>query len=251
VSAALTLPPDPVVLVHGVGFGPQTLAPVVRRLGPAAGARVLVLVRRGYGWRADEEPAAAVEDHVSDLRDLLDTAGIERAIVAGTSGGATVALAAALTLPERVAVAVAHEPAVGTLSAELRNLVRGALLDGGGLELQRALAGKLTWAQLRPADREAAAARAALVEADAPAFLAWEPPLERAPAAAPVLCTVGDRSPPLRHAIARRLGTLLPAPVITLRDCGHLAQLDAPDSFADAVLHASTLVHATAPRSPA
>ncbi|MTD46638.1 alpha/beta fold hydrolase [Conexibacter sp. W3-3-2] len=240
VSDARSLPTDAVVLVHGVGFGPDTLAPVAAFLGPAAGVeRVLVLERRGYGARAAAVPAATVGEHVDDLVELLDAHGVDRAVVAGTSGGATVALAAALLAPGRVARAVVHEPAVGTLSPDLRRLVRGALQDGGGLGLVRALAGATTWEALDEERRAAVSARAALVERDAPAFLAWEPPLGRTLLAAPVVCTVGDRSPPLRHDIARRLGHLLDAPVEVLPDCGHLAQLDAPATFAAAVARAA------------
>jgi len=249
-STTTTIPPDPVVLVHGVGFGPDTLAPVAAFLGPAAGARVLVLERRGYGTRTADVPAGRVDEHVDDLRALLDREGLERAVVAGTSGGATVALAAALLAPDRVGCAVVHEPAVGTLSPELRMLVRSALREGGGLGLQQALAGPRTWEALTPAARSAAADRAPLVELDAPAFLAWEPPLACAPAAARVVCTVGDRSAPVRHDIARRLSALLRAPVDTLPGCGHLAQLDAPDVFAAAVLRAAATT-TVPPRSPA
>lgn len=244
------LPSDAVVLVHGVGFGPDTLAPVAAFLGPAAGVRVLVLERRGYGARADEVPATRVDEHVEDLCALLDREGIGRAAVAGTSGGATVALAAALLAPTRVSCAVVHEPAVGTLSPELRLLVRGALRDGGGLGLQQTLAGPATWAALPEAERVAAATRAPLVELDAPAFLAWEPPLACTPAAAPVVCTVGARSGPVRHDVARRLSALLAAPVHALEDCGHLAQLDAPETFAAAIARAATTT-TTAPRSTA
>lgn len=243
-------PADAVVLVHGVGFGPETLAPVATNLGVAAGVRVLVLTRRGYGERAEETPAERVDDHVADLSSLLEREGVRRAVVAGTSGGATVALAAALLIPERLSVAVVHEPAVGTLSPELRMLVRGALREGGGLGLQQALAGPITWEALSPRERSDAVDRAALVERDAPAFLAWEPPLACTPAAASVVCTVGERSAPVRHDIARRLSRLLRAPVEPLADCGHLAQLDAPAAFADAIARAAT-TSTTAPRSTA
>lgn len=238
-STATDQSADAVVLIHGVGFGPDTLAPVAAVLGAAAGVRVLVLERRGYGARTDEPPAATVDEHVADLGSLLGREGVRRAVVAGTSGGATVALAAALLAPELVSCAVVHEPAVGTLSPELRMLVRAALREGGGLALQQALAGPVTWEALAPRERSAAVERAALVERDAPAFLAWEPPLARTPVAAPVVCTVGDRSAPVRHDIARRLGGLLGAPIDRLEGCGHLAQLDAPRPFADAILRAA------------
>ncbi len=212
-------------LVHGVGFGPSTFAHVareLRRTGP-----VLVIERRGYGSRALLAPPARVEDHVADLCSALDAAGLQRAVVAGCSGGATVALAAALLAPERVVAAVAHEPAVGSLAPELLEVVRAALARG---DLPRVLAGPQTWAHLSAAQAADLRARDPLVTADARAFMAWEPPLDVV--AAPIVCSVGARSAPLRHAIAATLRERTGARVAVLADCGHLAQLDAPAAFA-------------------
>ena len=168
----------PVALVHGVGFGPATFAIVARELrrsGP-----VVAVERRGYGSRAALAPPGRVEDHVDDLVAALDAADIERAVVAGCSGGATVALAAALLAPDRVAAAVAHEPAVGTLVPELLALISSTLADGGGFALVRALAGPATWARLTLSETALLAAGAELFEADSAAYLAWEPALAEA-----------------------------------------------------------------------
>jgi pimeloyl-ACP methyl ester carboxylesterase len=225
-----------VVLIHGVGFGPATLAPLVAALEPYA--RVAVPARRGYGARAHLAPAATVAEHVEDILGVLDEAGVERAVVAGMSGGATVALALALSEPERVVVAVAHEPAVGSVSPELRALVRGALVKGGGSELLRALAGAATWATLSPAAVDTLDASAELVEADAAAFLAFEPRLAPAltPVGAPLVCSVGERSSPLRYTVADRLAERTGAPIAVVPGCGHLPQLDAPAAFAELIL---------------
>ena len=230
----------PVALVHGVGFGPSTFARVARALWRAG--PVLVVERRGYGTRAGQPPPDRVEDHVADLLAALDAAGIERAIVAGSSGGATIALAAALTAPDRVEAAVAHEPAVGSLSPELLALIRTSVRSGG-TTLVRALAGPLTWACLTDGERAALASCADLVAADARAYLAWEPPLDRAGEPAPVITTVGQRSAPLRHAIAAALHDRIGARVVVIEDCGHLVQLDAPAAFA-ATISASAAVPA-------
>jgi len=104
----------PVALIHGVGFGPSTFAQVARELRRAgAGGPVIMVERRGYGARAGLPPPERVEDHVDDLVAALGAAGIERAVIAGCSGGATIALAAALTAPDRVVAAIAHEPPSG------------------------------------------------------------------------------------------------------------------------------------------
>ncbi|HWC86028.1 MAG TPA: alpha/beta hydrolase [Solirubrobacteraceae bacterium] len=245
----------PVVLVHGVGFGPGTLAELSMAL--AVQAPVLCLARRGYGDRDGLEPAASVDEHVEDVLGLLDAAGIDRAIIAGMSGGATVALATALTRPERVIVAVAHEPAVGSVAPELRALVRRALHRGGGRELLRVLAGEETWSALSGAAVAALEASTGLVEADAAAFLAFEPALgafdpapgvfDPAPRAfdpgpgtagalPPLVCSVGERSSPLRYAVAERLAARTGAPVAVVPACGHLPQLDAPEAFAELIL---------------
>jgi pimeloyl-ACP methyl ester carboxylesterase len=222
-----------VVLIHGVGFGPATLAPLAAALAPEA--RVEVLARRGYGERGHLPPAATVAEHVDDVVAALDAAAIDRAVVAGMSGGGTVALALALAFPERVLTAVAHEPAVGSLSPELRALVRGALHRGGGGELLRALAGPETWGELSDDEVAALDASSELVEADAVAFLAFEPRLASA-LAPPLVCSVGERSSALRYTVADRLAARTGAPIAIVPGCGHLPQLDAPAAFAELIL---------------
>jgi pimeloyl-ACP methyl ester carboxylesterase len=229
----------PIALVHGVGFGPSTFASVARELRRAG--PVLVVERRGYGSRAALAPAARVEDHVADLCVQLDGAGVRRAVVAGCSGGATVALAAALLAPERIVAAVAHEPAVGSLAPELVEVVRTAVARG---ELPRVLAGPQTWQGLAAAQVAGLRARAALVAADARAFMTWEPPLDAT--SSPIVCTVGARSDPLRHEIAATLRDRTGARVVVLPDCGHLAQLDAPAAFARVIAAAGRTALAVA-----
>jgi pimeloyl-ACP methyl ester carboxylesterase len=232
----------PVVLIHGVGFGPATLAPLAAALAPHA--QVEIPARRGYGERAHLAPAASVAEYVDDVVSVLDGAGIGRAIVAGMSGGATVALAMALSHPERVVTAIAHEPAVGSMAPELRALVGGALRRGGGGELLRVLAGEETWAMLPPAAVSALDASSGLVEADAAAFMVFEPRLASAAPGAPtagsprtpLVCSVGERSSPLRFAVAERLAARTGAPVAVVPGCGHLPQLDAPGAFAELIL---------------
>ncbi len=227
----------PVALVHGVGFGPTTFSLVEHELlrrGP-----VVVVARRGYGRRAALSPPSRVEDHVDDLLEALDGAGIDRAVVAGCSGGATVALAAALIAPERVVAAVAHEPAVGTLAPELLALIATTMAAGGGLALVQALAGPATWARLTDEDVLQLTAGAALFEADSAAYLAWEPALGDAPGGAPVTTTVGALSNPLRHTVARLLEEHAGARSVVIPGCGHLAQLDAPLAFAAVICEAA------------
>jgi pimeloyl-ACP methyl ester carboxylesterase len=233
----------PIVLVHGVGFGPDTVAPLALALALAAQAPVISIARRGYGERARVPPATNVAEHVDDIVCALDDAGVQRAVIAGMSGGATIALALALALshPERVQAAVAHEPAVGSIAPELRTLVRSALLDGGGSKLLRVLAGVETWSNLPTDVVTALDANPGLVEADAGAFLAFEPRLPSVCDRVPLVCSVGERSSALRFTVARRLAARTRAPVVVVPGCGHLPQLDAPEAFAQLILDQTCL----------
>ncbi|HWF36288.1 MAG TPA: alpha/beta hydrolase [Solirubrobacteraceae bacterium] len=233
-----------VVLIHGVGFGPETLGGLAAAL--ATQAPVIRVTRRGYGERAHLPPAASVALHVEDVLAVLDEAEVSRAVIAGMSGGATIALALAIACPERVVAAVVHEPAVGSVAPKLRALVRDALTRGGGSELLRVLAGAETWDALTPAAVAALDASSRLVEADAAAFLAFEPHLASARGRVPLVCSVGEHSSVLRHAVAEQLAERMGAPVAVVPGCRHLPQLDAPEAFAELILeHAFTL-----PRGP-
>ena len=231
------------MLVHGVGFGPATLTRLASTV--AERARVLVISRRGYGARAAQAPARTVAEHVADLFGELDGRGIERVVLAGMSGGATVALAAAIERPGRVIVAIAHEPAVGSVSPELLRLIRGALATGGGRQLARFLAGERTWRSLDPDTLAALTRSQQLIEADALAFAAYEPALPPPAARLPLVCSLGERSGATRRQVAERLSRRTGAPIELVPDCGHLPQLEAPEAFAELIL-----THATE-RTPA
>lgn len=69
----------------------------------AAGVRQITYDRPGYGL-SDPHPGRSVADVVSDVRAVLDAAGVERAAVIGGSGGGPHALAVAALLPERCTV---------------------------------------------------------------------------------------------------------------------------------------------------
>jgi pimeloyl-ACP methyl ester carboxylesterase len=223
---------------------------VVAALGPSVS--VLVVSRRGYGERAAVAAAATVSDHVSDLVAVLDKAGIDRAVLAGVSGGATVALEAALSRPDRVLTAVAHEPAVGSLAPALRALIMGALEHGGGSGLARFLAGERTWARLAPDATAWVEGNVPLIEADAAAFAAYEPRLPTEPSEnrfprVPLVCSIGEHSAPARVAVAERLSARTGAPIVVVAGSAHLAQFDAPIALAEVILNQ---VLSTQPRRP-
>lgn len=89
------------ILLHGYSDSHRSFD-LVRPLLPRAW-RVIALTQRGHGL--SDKPAAGYDmaDFADDVRQFMDTKGIERAILVGHSMGAAVALEAAVAFPERVA----------------------------------------------------------------------------------------------------------------------------------------------------
>jgi pimeloyl-ACP methyl ester carboxylesterase len=89
----------PVVLLHGVTDSWRSFEPVLPHL-PAA-IHAFALTQRGHGDA--ERPATGYgwQEFAADVAAFMDALGIESAIVAGTSMGASVAQRFALDYPER------------------------------------------------------------------------------------------------------------------------------------------------------
>jgi pimeloyl-ACP methyl ester carboxylesterase len=91
----------PVVLLHGLLFASANQQRVAQAL---PRHRVLLLDLHGHGRSSqpDDRSRYTWAELVADVVGLLDHLRVERAVVGGLSLGANVALAAALTEPERV-----------------------------------------------------------------------------------------------------------------------------------------------------
>lgn len=223
-----------VVLLHGIGFGPATLAPVASAL--ARDARVLVVRRPAPlpGAALAHQAAATgavVADHLGGLP----------YVVAGISGGATLALALAATDAPLLGV-VAHEPLVGAAAPDLSRVVRAshAALAAGAVDPAAwfaGLVGASTWEGLGVDQRSTALAAHDDLVAEIRPFVDWEPTADEVAALrrVRVVTTVGERSGSARHRAADALRGLVGAAVEVLPGTGHLVQLEAPAAFADAV----------------
>jgi pimeloyl-ACP methyl ester carboxylesterase len=91
---------SPLVLVHG-SPGSRLFGPPDRDVARACGVRVLTVDRPGYGG-SSPYPAQPLLAWPDDVRELLDELAIERAVVAGVSGGGAFALACGVRLRDRV-----------------------------------------------------------------------------------------------------------------------------------------------------
>ena len=256
--------PD-VVLVHGVGVGPESFA-ATRAALSAAGRRVHGVVRPGYGrgehamdLEAQVDLVIDGFDHLTDEVDphVASTGDRRPAAWVGVSGGATLGVIAATRRPAGIAVAVLHEPLVGSAAPELHAMIRrGAdrlataphdgqddvdgLFDADGLrdralEYMTGLVGPDGWRMLGPEGRAAVEARSALIACEVPRFARFEPRPVPPDGAVRVVITVGERSPAVRHDAARRAAELLHGSVHVIPGVGHLPQVEAPTAFAELI----------------
>lgn len=143
----------PVVISNGLGTAPAAWPTVIA---PDSGLRVATWYYRGTGGgeRPTDESRVRIEDHVADLLALMDSLGIERALLACWSLGVNVGFEFARAHPDRVAglLAVAGVPG-GTFRAmfgplrvprRFRHSVGVAAARGG-----RALGRQLSWLSKR------------------------------------------------------------------------------------------------------
>ncbi len=102
----------PLVLLHGL-TATRRYVVMGSRLLERRGYRVIAYDARGHG---DSAPAPSTEayeyaDMTADLEAILDHAGVDRAVLVGSSMGAATALAFAIARPDRVAALVQSTPA--------------------------------------------------------------------------------------------------------------------------------------------
>jgi pimeloyl-ACP methyl ester carboxylesterase len=204
-----------VLLVHGAA----TTAAVWDRFVPVLTARsgreveVLAPDRPSTGDLAAESAALA--------------ASAEGAVVVGVSGGATLGLAL-LASEVRLAGAVLHEPAVGSLVPGLLDHVAAGYAAGGVTGFGRALYGPGWSPAMAPVD-------AGAVGRDLAMFRLFEP-APVAPGQGPAVVTVGALSPPPRHAAARALQDALGLSVRVLPGSDHFVHRVNPDALAAVVV---------------
>lgn len=176
---------------------------------------------------AELDVRAVARPSTGDLaRELAALGDASDALVVGVSGGATLGLALAAS-DVRLAGAVLHEPAVGSLVPGLLDRVVEGWTTGGVAGFGAALYGPSWRPEHAPADLGA-------VERDLGMFRAFEPAPPRA-GQGPVVVTVGGDSPALRHAAAAALGRYDGVSVRALPGCGHYVHHDAPHVLADVV----------------
>ena len=247
-----------VLLVHGVGLDGELFGAVAGRL-EGAGVVPAVVRRRGYDGRP---PTAELGRHLDDLCGLLDGRPPRSTVVAGVSGGATLALGLALRGHPALAAVVAHESLLGPAAPAQHERITGSMArlaaepGPDGVEgFLRRLVTDATWESLPSAARARAVAAGDAVRTEAPGFGAFAvAPADLRRLAVPLTWTVGRHSPAWRHeaaALASSAGMAASEAgagvVVTTLDAVHTPQIEDPEGFARVIAAAvATNVHLAA-----
>ncbi|MET9432803.1 alpha/beta hydrolase [Streptomyces sp. NPDC006551] len=229
--------PSAVVLLHS-GVCDRRMWDAQFRALADAGHRVVRCDFRGFG----ESPIDRPHTHIEDLRALLDTLGIDRAALVGSSFGGRLALEFAARHGDRVSALALLCPGVPgqEASAELRawgkredELIESGDLDGAvALNVDTWLgpeAGPEARERVRVMQRRAFELQLAAPEEFHPADPEVREP-ELAAIDVPCLVVSGAHDVADFRAVARRLATVLPAARhVELEWAGHLPALERPD----------------------
>ncbi|MBT2441276.1 alpha/beta fold hydrolase [Streptomyces sp. ISL-36] len=229
--------PSTVVLLHS-GVCDRRMWDAQFEALAAAGHRVVRCDLRGFG----ETPVDAPHTHADDVVALLDTLGVERAALVGSSFGGKVALQLAARHPERVSTLALLCPGMPGHegSAELRAWggQEDALLEAGDIDGAVALnvdtwlgpeAGAEARERVRVMQRHAFDVQLAVPEE----FYPVDPQVaveELAGIGVPCLVVTGAHDVADFRAIAARLAAHLPdARLVELDWAGHLPALERPE----------------------
>jgi pimeloyl-ACP methyl ester carboxylesterase len=174
VYSALGSGPNTVLLVHNLLSQRGSFAEVASHL--AHRCRAVAVDLRGHGESGGAPRAFSVHDLAGDLVAVMDALAVERAVLVGTSLGATVSALVALEQPSRVAglVLMSATPHAASARDRLRFASLATVLRTlGPGPVMPAILGQLLGATYRARAPEEVAATAAQIRATARRDLAW------------------------------------------------------------------------------
>jgi pimeloyl-ACP methyl ester carboxylesterase len=226
---------DPVVVLHGWGGRVEAMAPVIHCL--AASRRVLALDLPGFGQAPAPEAAWGTADYAAFVREVVASAGVERAAFVGHSFGAKTSLYLSATTDAVERLVLAGSSGLRTppsTKARMKRAVSRAgraagRLGGPGRAVRDALYRRIASEDYR----NAGPLRPTFVK------VVNEDLTELLPrVTAPTLLVWGtdDDAVPVAH--ARTMEKAIPdAGLVLFEGAGHFAYLDEPDRFCTIVRH--------------
>ncbi|MFE1316986.1 alpha/beta fold hydrolase [Kitasatospora phosalacinea] len=239
----------PLVLLHAFPLPARMWEVQLERVpGPAGDdARVIAPDQRGFGAAPLGDPPPSLDTAADDLADLLDSLGVERAVLAGLSMGGYVAMAFARRHPGRLAGLVLADTKATTdtdAARANRERIAAAVLERGSVDLL--LEERMAENLLAPGtDPELTDAVRQMIAEASPAAVAWA---QRAMAArpdsldelaaleVPAAVIVGELDTVTPLSEARMMAEALSdAELTVIPAVGHLSSLEAPETFNAAV----------------
>ena len=221
-----------VVLLHGVGVGPESFAEVAELLEDKY--RVIVLARPDGG-----SSVGLLESNADHIASTIEAVGAVGCRIVGVSGGATLGVLIAHRHPELATGYLLHEPLLGRLAPALHQRFQAAAAMAlashlATMDVVRGVMGEATWATLGAEAQARSSALAARWQTEIAAFAAFDPSVASLAALArvPVVASVGGRSGPERREVASVLQRLANADLAVVPDAGNAVQLDQPLAFA-------------------
>jgi pimeloyl-ACP methyl ester carboxylesterase len=225
----------PLVLSHGFGASAAMWEPNLAGL--AAGRAVITWDMRGHGRSGTPDDQADYSEAatVADLAAILDSQGIDRAVIGGLSLGGYMSLAFWLAHPERVAALVLCDTGPGYRKDEARQQWNDRAEATAGRFERDGLAALSGSPETQTAGHGSAqglarAARGMLAQSDARVMTAL-PGID-----VPVLVVVGDRDEPFLGAASYMTAKIPSAQQAVIPDAGHASNIDQPAAFNQAVL---------------
>ena len=239
--------PQTAVLLHGIGGGRSIWAHAVQALA-AAGVRAIAVDLPGYGGSAAMPPGGVHLMAAAVVR-LMDSLDLDRAVIVGHSMGGMVAQEIAAEWPRRVQglVLACTSPAFGRAEGDWQARFvadRLAPLDQGlGMA---GLAAQLVPAMVAPGTPPAVQAEAQAVMAKVPeatyrrilaAIVAFDRRAALPTISAPTLCLAAEHDRTAPPKVLRGMADRIPgAAYLELAGAGHIANVEQPQAFAQAVI---------------
>ncbi len=247
-ATAAHTPPPVIVLLHAFPLSARMWEP--QHLLASHGWRVVMPHFRGFDCATpDGQAAASIDDYAADVADLIETLGVERAVIGGLSMGGYVALALYQHAPQlfRALVLADTRADADTADARTNRLRLIALAETGGaaaiandmvprllgqttLTTQPALVDRvrgLATAHRTPALQ--AALRAMMTRRDSTSMLSS--------IAVPTLVVVGEEDTLTPAPVAARMAAAIPGALCAvIPGAGHLSSLEQPHAFNAALL---------------
>lgn len=236
----------PLVLIHGFPHDRTLWLPQLDGLSDAA--RVIAPDLRGFGASRGVPEVMTMDDHARDVKALLDSLGIDRAVVCGLSMGGYIALAFAELFPDALrglilcntrAAADGPEARKGRYATAKRAMEQGVagiadsmapkMISAASATRKPELPGLIHALITRqPAEAVAASARGMAQRPDRTPMLSS--------IAVPTLMITGSADDLIPPADSQAMVRAIPgSTLVTLPGAGHLTNLEDPEGFNAAV----------------